>query len=108
VEAGLRVLAEALAVVQNTGECFWEAELHRLQGALLLQQAVSPTPTAEAEVCLQRLLDVARRQQARSLELRAALSLARLWQRQGKHETAYQLWAVYTLSHGTRRTRLVV
>ena len=61
------------------------------QGVLLLQQA--GTQQAEAETWLQRALDVARRQQAKSLELRAAMSLARLWQRQGKHTEAYELLA---------------
>jgi predicted ATPase len=82
VDEGLRLLAEALAVVDTTGECWWEAELHRLMGELLLRQALADVRQAEA--CLHQALVVARRQQARSWELRAATSLARLWQQQGK------------------------
>ena len=93
VEAGLRALADALAAAHHTGERFWEAELHRLQGDLLLQQASSPAQTTEAEVCLQRAIEVARRQQAKALELRAAVSLGRLWQRQGKRVEARQMLA---------------
>ena len=89
--AGLSVLAEALTAVQSTGERYYEAELYRLQGALLLQGAV---PDAlQAERCFQHALEVARGQQARSWELRAALSLSRLWQRQGQHTAAYALLA---------------
>jgi predicted ATPase len=88
-EEGLRVLAEALAAVEKTEERFYEAELYRLRGELL-QAAGSGD---EAEVWLQRALDVARRQQAKSLELRAAMSLARLWQQQGKRDEAHDLLA---------------
>ncbi len=70
---------------------WWEAELCRLRGELLLQQTVEQPE--EAEVCFQQALAVARRQQAKSLELRAAMSLARLWQRQGKRREAHQLLA---------------
>ena len=55
--------------------------------------AADGTPQAEAEACFQQALDVARRQEAKSLELRAAMSLARLWQQQGKHAAAYDLLA---------------
>ena len=89
-EEGLAVVSEALETVATTGERFYEAELHRLQGELSLQV---PTPPAEAEACLQQALAVARRQQAKSLELRAAMSLARLWQRQGKRDAARALLA---------------
>jgi predicted ATPase len=89
-EAGLSVLAEVLADVHNTGLCFCEAELYRLQGVLLQQAAGSGD---EAEACLRQALDVARRQQAKSLELRAAMSLSRLWQRQGKRAEARELLA---------------
>ena len=61
---------------------YWEAEVYRLRGVVLLRQP--GTPPAEAEAWLQRALDVARRQEAKSLELRAAMSLSRLWQQQGK------------------------
>ena len=90
-EAGLTVLAEALTLVATTEERWWEAELSRLRGALLLQLPIPDVPQAEA--CFQQALDVARRQQAKALELRAALSLSRLWQRQGKREEARQLLA---------------
>jgi len=90
-ETGLRVLVEALAVAQKTGERFYEAELYRLQGELLLTR--STHQTAEAEACFHQTLGVARHQQAKSLELRAAMSLSRLWQRQGKRDEARQLLA---------------
>jgi predicted ATPase len=90
VEAGLATLAEALAAAQATGERWAEAELHRLRGSLLLHTG---TPQVEVETCFQQALDVARRQQARSLELRAAMSLSRLWHQQGKRKEAYDLLA---------------
>jgi predicted ATPase len=86
---GLLVLAEALALVDDTGECWWEAEIHRLKGQLLLAQ--SPDNAAEAEACFHQALEVSRHQQAKSLELRAATSLARLWQSQGKRDEAREL-----------------
>jgi predicted ATPase len=90
-EAGLAVLAEALTVVGHTGERNYEAELHRLTGQLLL--ARSGAHHTEAEACFRQALDMARRQQAKSLELRAAVSLSRLWQQQGKCTEAYDLLA---------------
>jgi predicted ATPase len=89
-EAGLIVLAEALAVVDKTGERFWEAELYRLKGKLLLSQA---SHIGEVEACLRQALDIARHQEAKSLELRAAMSLARLRQQQGKRQEAHDLLA---------------
>jgi TOMM system kinase/cyclase fusion protein len=91
VEAGLDVLAEALALVDHTGERYWEAELYRLKGELLLQHAVPDAPQAEA--CLQQALAVARRQQAKAWELRTAISLSRLWQQQGRRDEARELLA---------------
>ena len=85
------MLAEALAEVHNTGLCYCEAELYRLKGELLLQQAAGCD--GEAEACFRQALDVARRQQAKSWELRAAMSLARLWQQQGKRAEARELLA---------------
>jgi len=70
---------------------WWEAELHRLRGALLVQHAVAQP--GEVEACFQQALAVARRQQAKSLELRAAMSLGRLWQQQGKRDEARELLA---------------
>jgi predicted ATPase len=90
-EAGLTLLAEALAVTNNTGERRWDAELHRLKGELLLAGAAEHA--AEAETCFRQALDVARRQQAKSWELRAAMSISRLWQRQGKRTEARELLA---------------
>jgi predicted ATPase len=91
LEEGLRVLAEAEAVAQARGERFMAAELSRLTGELLLAQ--SAAHQVAAETCFQQALAVARRQQAKSLELRAAMSLTRLWQRQGKRAEARELLA---------------
>jgi len=88
---GLHVLTEALAVMDSIEEHYYEAELCRLKGALLLMH--SAEQDAEAEACFQQALAVARRQQAKSLELRAAMSLARLWQQQGKRDEARALLA---------------
>ena len=88
---GLQALAEAHTLVEQHEERWWEAEVYRLRGVLLLRQP--GRQQEEAEAWLQRALDVARRQQAKSLELRAAMSLARLWQRQGKRTEAYELLA---------------
>jgi predicted ATPase len=90
-EEGLCLLAEALAWVDTTGERFYEAEVYRIKGELLLRQAVPDAPQVEA--CFQQALAVARHQQARSWELRAAMSLARLWQQQGKRAEARELLA---------------
>jgi DNA-binding NtrC family response regulator/predicted ATPase/class 3 adenylate cyclase len=88
-EEGLSMIAEALAVVHTAGERFYEAELYRLKGELLL--VCSAEHSMEAETCFHQALDVARRQQAKSLELRAVASLSRLWRQQGKREEARQL-----------------
>ncbi|MGB3716114.1 MAG: hypothetical protein WA996_16945, partial [Candidatus Promineifilaceae bacterium] len=85
-----QVLDEATDLVEETGERFFEAELHRLRGEFLCQRGVDPT---KVEKCYRQALDIARRQQAKSLELRAATSLARLWQRQGIGQEARQLLA---------------
>jgi predicted ATPase len=77
--------------VEQHTERYWEAEVCRLRGVLLLRQAVPQQD--EAETWLQRALDAARRQQAKSLELRAATSLARLWQQQGHRAEASELLA---------------
>jgi predicted ATPase len=91
VDEGMHLLAEALAMVDTTGERHTEAELHRLHGELLLRQAVPDAPQAES--CFQQALAVARHQQAKSWELRAAMSLSWLWQQQGKRDEARQLLA---------------
>jgi predicted ATPase len=97
VEDGLKALTEALTMVDQTGECVYEAELYRLYGELSLQSrspqsSVSdPRPLApdpQAEACFHKAIEIARRQQAKSLELRATTSLARLWQQQGKQHAA--------------------
>jgi len=90
-EAGLAGLAEALTVVNKTGARFYEPELYRLQGELLLQQ--NSANQAEAETCFHQAIAIAQNQQAKSLELRATTSLARLWQQQGKRQEAYDLLA---------------
>jgi predicted ATPase len=90
-DEGLRVLAEALTAVHTTGERQHEAELYRLKGELLLKQDVPEAQ--EAESCFRQAVDVARQQQAKSFELRAALSLSRLWQSQGKCQEASALLA---------------
>jgi predicted ATPase len=95
-EEGLRALAEALEVVHETGERVREAELMRLKGELTLQAQVSEpraTVAAEAEVCFHKAIDIARRQSAKSWELRAVISLSRLWQQQGKQKEARQILA---------------
>jgi hypothetical protein len=86
---GLQTLAQAHALVAQYEECWWEAEVHRLRGVLLLR--LPGTPQAEAETWLQRAVHVARRQGAKSLELRAAVSLTRLWRQQGKCTEARQM-----------------
>jgi predicted ATPase len=117
-EEGLSMLAEALIAVDKTGERFFEAELYRLKGELTLQQSkasfgqvsdksqasqdksenTSPQPLtpstqakAEAEACFLKAIEIARKQQAKSLELRATMSLARLWQRQDKKPEAHKM-----------------
>jgi class 3 adenylate cyclase/predicted ATPase len=87
--AGLPVLAEALTVVDTTGQRWYESEIYRLKGELLLQQSLDNQ--VETEACFHKALDIARSQQAKSFILRAATSLARLWQSQGKRDAARQL-----------------
>ena len=90
---GLTLVVETLAVVAETGDEFWSAELHRLKGELLLGQGGA---THEVEACFQEAIAIARRQAAKSLELRAAISLARLWQQQGRGvEARRQLAEIY-------------
>ena len=91
LDEGLRALEKALAAVQHNAEGLYEAEVYRLKGELLLQEA--PAHQEEAEEHFQQALAVARRRQAKSWELRAAMSLARLWQRQGKRAEAHELLA---------------
>jgi DNA-binding winged helix-turn-helix (wHTH) protein/predicted ATPase len=124
VEEGLAALTEALDFVDRTEERFYEAELYRLKGELMLQNsrvqgtesgikkrrearianrqskipslqplALSTPAESEAEVCFHEAIEVSQRQQAKSLELRATMSLARLWQRQDKKDEARQMLA---------------
>ena len=90
-EEGLRVISEELARVHKIGERFYEVELYRIKGELLLKKPV--TDEEQAEGCFQKALEVARSQSAKSLELRATMSLSRLWQKRGKQKEARQLLA---------------
>jgi predicted ATPase len=90
-EAGLAVLTEALTLADTTGVQFNAPELYRLKGELLLQQ--SSDNQAEAEACFHHATEIAHTQQAKSLELRAVMSLSRLWQQQGKRQEAHDLLA---------------
>jgi len=115
-QEGLSLLAEALAEVQNSKEHWRDAELYRVKGQLTLTQfgvrspesgvpnaqpltpnTQHPTPStpaeAEAEACFSQAIDIARAQSAKSLELRAVMSLGRLWQSQGKKTEARQMLA---------------
>jgi predicted ATPase len=90
-EDGLQTLTEAHTLVEQQEERWWETEVCRLRGVLRLRQ--TGTPQAEAEACFHQALAVARRQEAKSLELRVAMSLARLWQQQGQRGEAHALLA---------------
>jgi predicted ATPase len=96
-EEGLSAVAEALDGVRQTGERYYEAELYRLKGELTLAQSsvqgLASSVQKEAEECFWKAIEIARRQQAKSLELRAVMSLARLWQQQGKRDEARKLLA---------------
>jgi predicted ATPase len=92
-DEGLKALTEALVIVHFSGGYWCEAELYRLKGELLLAQEDTRQTWMETEACFHQALGIARRQQAKSLELRAAMSLSRLWQRQGKRVEARQLLA---------------
>ena len=96
VERGIDILDAAQAEIVRTGERWWEPEIHRLKGDLILKSRSvggrhKLQAWAQAEACLQRAVEVARRQGARSLELRAAVSLSRLWLSQGERERAHAL-----------------
>lgn len=113
-EEDLTALTEALAQVDATGERYYEAELYRLKGELTLQHAsqqsngksqnakvidphpLLPDPQGKAKAYFLKAIAIAQRQQAKSWELRATASLARLWQQQDKRHEAYKmLLAVY-------------
>ena len=107
IEEGLSTLDEVMEVVGKNGERWYEAELYRLKGELTLQQLsvassqlsvpdpqpLTPDPQSEAEACFLKAIEIAQRQQAKSLELRATVSLARLWQQHGKKAEARQMLA---------------
>jgi len=107
-EEGLSVVAEALATAETSGERFYEAELYRLKGELTLQRfnfedidanshsrflIHNPQAWAEAETSFLKAIEIASHQQAKSLELRAVMSLSRLWQKQGRKPDAQQILA---------------
>jgi predicted ATPase len=90
-EEGLRTIAEALGHVAQTGVVYYEAELHRLDGELRLR---SDAPDEQrAEMSFHRAVEIARQQQAKSWELRATTSLARLWGEQGRRREGRDLLA---------------
>jgi predicted ATPase len=91
IDAGLRMLAQASAIMTQTEMAYYAAEVSRVQGTLLLRQGLADV--GQAEACLQQALAIAQRQQAKLFELRAAVSLSRLWQQQGKHTAAHALLA---------------
>jgi predicted ATPase len=91
VEAGLEALAEGWALIEKIGTYCYESEMYRLKGQLLLQQ--SPDNHTEAESCFHQAITIAQNQSAKSWELRAATSLAKLWQSQDKRQDAYDLLA---------------
>jgi len=92
IEEGLNAVDEALAAAHVAGGCYYEAELYRLKGELLLTRGKG-VAAVEAEACFHQAIEVTRRQSARSLELRAVMSLSRLWERQGKRAEARQVLA---------------
>ena len=87
VEEGLNAITVALQLLSNNGESYYQAELCRLKGELLLKQEGSNF--GESENCFKKACRIARRQKAKSLELRAATSLARLWSKQGRRREAH-------------------
>ena len=101
-EEGLKVVAEALAMAEKNDERWYEAELYRIKGTLTLQQfkvqsskfkvenpqSAFHNPQSEAEACFLKAIDIAQKQQAKSLELRAVMSLARVWQQQALEQGA--------------------
>ena len=84
---GLRLVAEGLQMAHDNEDRMWEAELHRVRGELLLRHGADE---GEVEGCFRQAIEIARRQQARSLELRAAMSLTRLLKKQGKTAEALE------------------
>jgi len=109
VEEALQVVEEAITVAQRTGECSYQAELYRLKGEILLKQStgrritqatisgrilIAEAPAMSyAERCFREAIKIAQRQKAKSLELRAAMSVARYYQHHGRDKEAYELVA---------------
>ena len=108
LEEGLRCVAEGLDLIEKTGERWWEAELYRVKGELVLEEMKTSqkskacpeqgrrskrqmSKVGKAEECFWQAIEVARSQQAKSLELRAVIRLSRLWQTQGKKAEARQV-----------------
>ena len=92
------MVGEALIRIEPTGERFWEAEVLRIRGDLLLRRVEQlvqqgSNSETEAETCYHKAVEIARAQNAKSLELRATMSLTRLWRRQGKSPQAQQMLA---------------
>jgi predicted ATPase len=87
LKEGLTTLDEAFAIVDRTDERYWEEELHRLKGELLLKQGED----VKAEISMHKAIEIARKQSAKSLELRAAMSQSRLWDKQGRKMEAHRL-----------------
>ena len=106
-EEGLRVLEEALAMAHRNGERYYQAELYRLKGELLLMS--SKDATADAESCFKRAIEIARKLKAKSLELRAAMSLSRFYQSRNQQEKAQglvsQVYGSFTEGFETRDLR---
>jgi predicted ATPase len=103
-KSGLATLEEATTVIKQTGICLYEPEMYRLNGEFLL--SLDTEDTSESEACFTQAIEVARRQQAKSLELRATMSLARLWQRQGRssegRDALAAIYGTYTEGFTTR------
>jgi predicted ATPase len=87
-ENGLSTVADAFAAMNKNEEHFYEAELYRVKGDLLL---LSGNPSRDAEACFDKAIDIARGQNTKIFELRAATSLSCLWQKLGKRQEAQQL-----------------
>ena len=89
IDEAFQALADGLVDIQKSEERWWEAELNRLRGELFRSEEVNHS--AEAEACFHRAIEIARGQRARALELRAAVSLGRLWRDQGRRDDAHRL-----------------
>ena len=105
IEAASERLAEARAQAESSGERYWEAELHRLEGEVLLAAAGDGDRGDRAEACFRRALEVAGRQGATSLELRAALSLSRLGSSPDAHQLLGEVVGRFTEGHDTADLR---